>query len=312
MVASTPAFFSHGMLTSQAAVSALSAESDRTTALGRLSVSYAAGMIAGSSVGGAMAKRLSLQASPLAACLITCAFACVTLFALPPLLAPRKETAAAPSSTSDLDLLAVARVAALPAVRSVLGALFTAGLSVSVYRSMISMAAHEAGFTPEDVGLFMSANAVVGLVANVFLIAPLTNALGGSEDRVLLVSATGSSASFLALACVGESLRALLLVPASLTATMFSSLLYTTSTGVLSKAVPKETAGTAISLAHALRSLTQIVSPVLGGVALQRGGVAGVCALSAAVGAAGVVGAAFRHAVFASRAHKVADDKKKL
>ena len=67
-----PALLQHAMLCAQAAVANMSTSELRSLALGRLTLSYGAGMVIGSPFGGTLSKHYGHHAAAGGACLLTC------------------------------------------------------------------------------------------------------------------------------------------------------------------------------------------------------------------------------------------------
>lgn len=279
----------------------------RAAAIGRLSVSYALGMLVGSSFGGTLSKLYSPAAVGYLAAALSVGMAAATLL----LLSPRAIPLAASSAEEDEDkdntpqsdstsrgsagegvnLMAAVHMCLRPALLPVVTAVTVMGLATSVHRSQLSVVlADQFGLDAEASGRITALGALMGLLANTVGVSALRARF--SERQLLVGSIAMLATCFAAFALCSEVWQLIaVLVPMSLCSTV----LYTVSSALLSNAVADEEAGTAVSISHSVRSATGVVAPTLGGYLLTVGGVPAVGA-GAALLTAAALPLAMRHA----------------
>lgn len=259
-----PTVVMHAMQASQAFVAVHSLPSVRAVAIGRISLSYGIGMVAGSSVGGILSSSIGYSAVAFLAALISVAFVACNAVLLPSVQVARKtdaEAAAAESSFSTvIHLMRNPRVARLLAFQ------ICVGIALSMYATTFSMAAvNRFGFDTATLGLFQSGGALMGVIANTVLIGATLNALGGNDWRVLQLCAMVMALCFVAYAYLVRNVTDafVLGVPFAIASSFF----YTVATSALSKSTDGAVgvAGTTIGLGHAARAFCGIVGPTLGG-----------------------------------------------
>jgi predicted MFS family arabinose efflux permease len=296
-----PAFVQHAMLCSQTAVAELVPAEGRTVALGRLSLSYAVGMVFGSPLGGFLASALGHRAAALIAAACTAAMLAVDVALLPTFAAKAAAEAGSSSSSSSRSgsgasgssrssssawgaaaALAQARaflaVLAQPRVAKLLMLSLPVSIGVGAFRSMLALAGKERfGLDSSELGMFISFAAFVGLLTNVWLIAPARALLG--EKHLLALCCAVLALSHAACGWIA-TYKELLTVTVPMT--MASTALYTLCSSLMSLAVEGGNTGTAISISHASRALVGIVAPVLGGVLFQWTGFEGIALAAAA------------------------------
>jgi OCT family organic cation transporter-like MFS transporter 18 len=256
------------MHASQAFIAVYSLPSLRAAALGRLSLSYGIGMVAGSSVGGLLSAALGYAAVGYLAALLSVAFIALNAALLPAIAAAPSSSS---SSASVLDLSTVFQLLRNARVARVLAFQILLGTAISMYHTTFSIAAATRfGFDASTLGFFQSAGAVLGVLANTLLVGAVIDFFGGNDARVLQLCAAVFAACFVAYALVVSSVTGLFVlgVPFSIA----SSLFYTVATSALSKSVDNSNAvaGTTIGLGHAARSFCGIVGPTLGGLISQQ------------------------------------------
>jgi OCT family organic cation transporter-like MFS transporter 18 len=302
-----PSFFQHAMLCCSAAVAALSTSDLRAAALGRLGLSYGIGMAAGSPLGGYLATHFGLEAAFLSAAFVSLLFAVLDVGFLPELRAGSHADVKADAQAADkkkgFDAAAIYRVACKPGVRDLLVVSFSSGIATSAFRAMFALAAvEELGLSSQDLGFLMSFTAMVGLVTNVFLVAWVVRWVG--EHRTLVVSLVAQAVSFIAMSRVHGNSAAVtaVSVPQAIASTFF----YTLSSSLMTKCVEGNEQGTVVSLAHATRSGTQVIAPLLGSYVMKLYRFQGVSTMAAFVS---LFGACF--AVMALRENSVVEDDKR-
>jgi predicted MFS family arabinose efflux permease len=261
----------HAMHASQAFIAVYSLPSLRAAALGRLSLSYGIGMVAGSSVGGLLSAALGYAAVGYLAALLSVAFIALNAALLPAIAAAPSSSSSSHGAASVLDLSTVFQLLRNARVARVLAFQVLLGTAISMYHTTFSIAAATRfGFDASTLGFFQSAGAVLGVLANTLLVGAVIDFFGGNDARVLQLCAAVFAACFVAYALVVSSVTGLFVlgVPFSIA----SSLFYTVATSALSKSVDNSNAvaGTTIGLGHAARSFCGIVGPTLGGLISQQ------------------------------------------
>ncbi len=270
------ALLQHAMLCAQAALTDLVPEDKRSVAMGRLSLSYAVGMVLGSPLGGLLATEIGyLGAARVAAALtLVCVIADVVFL---PNFSPKQkqqqteEPKEKPSLFSEV--FAFVRIIKQPPVYSLLGFLFPISLGIGCLRSMFPLAGKEVfGIESSDLGFYISYCAFIGLLTNVVCIGPIVKRLG-EVQAVIFAAVLNVLCSSMYIAA--GTYTQLLVV--SIPSTVSSTILYTLSGSLMSLAVDASEAGTAISLSHATRSLVGIVSPLVGGYLFEAFEFSGLC-----------------------------------
>lgn len=258
-----PTVAMHAMQASQAFVAVHSLPSVRAVAIGRISLSYGIGMVAGSSVGGILSNSIGYSAVAFLAALISVAFVACNAVLLPSIQVSRKAEAQAAESSSFATVLHLLRD---PRVARLLAFQICVGIALSMYATTFSMAAvNRFGFDTATLGLFQSGGALMGVVANTVLVGATLNALGGNDWRVLQLCAIVMALCFVAYAYLVRNVTDafVLGVPFAIASSFF----YTVATSALSKSTDGAVgvAGTTIGLGHAARAFCGIVGPTLGG-----------------------------------------------
>merc|ERR1711871_141585 len=294
-----PALLQHAMLCAQAAVANMSTSELRSVALGRLTLSYGAGMVIGSPFGGTLSKHYGHHAAAGGACLLTCGIIAIDALFLedhdPSLhgkadgeeqdlksLVPKPDKTPDTARGSASTLEAVADVLGSGAVRDVLVFSMVLGLGLSAYSAMFALGAKEAfKIDAQALGFYMAMNSIVMMIGNVVLVGPVVGRLG--EFTAIYAAATTLMLSYacVAMATSFSQLQALA-VPISLA----SGILYTVQSSVLSKVVATSNAGTAMSLSHASRSACGVVAPLLGGFVMKYYGFSVLSLFTAAMAGA--------------------------
>ncbi|GBG32087.1 Solute carrier family 22 member 18 [Hondaea fermentalgiana] len=285
-----PAFLQHCMLCSQAAISQLTFDQNRSAAMGRLSLSYAAGMVIGSYLGGEIGTNLGFQCAALVAAALTAISIAITLAFMPAYKrsgsSPEKESSknVGPSAAID-QVKEFLRLAMVPRIRNLLLLLFPISVGIGSFRSMLPLAGEEVfGLQPSSMGRYISFAAFVGLGTNVLVIAPATRYLGEAHAVAAAAAIQMACYAFVPAISTYESLL-VLTVPM----TISSTLLYTLSSSLMSLAVDQGSAGSAIAMSHGLRSFVGIVSPLIGGFLYEQRGFSGIAHAAAILAAVTLV-----------------------
>jgi Na+/melibiose symporter-like transporter len=136
-------------------------------------------------------------------------------------------------------------------IRIILLILSFASFGITIFQSMFSLAAKNVfNMESDDLGVYISYVAFIGLFSNVFVVGWMVKFL--NEFYTILISLIMLSLSYFIFSYI-DSYNLLLLI--SIPATIASTILYTLSSSMLSLAADKNNQGTAISLSHSFRSL---------------------------------------------------------
>jgi OCT family organic cation transporter-like MFS transporter 18 len=263
-----PTVAMHAMQASQAFVAVHSLPSVRAVAIGRISLSYGIGMVAGSSVGGILSSSIGYSAVAFLAALISLAFIVCNAALLPSIeiRSPDNNIATTTTTNTDSSFSTVLQLLRNVRVARLLAFQICVGVALSMYATTFSMAAvNRFGFDTRTLGYFQSGGALIGVVANTVMVGATLNALGGNDWRLLQLCAAIMALCFVAYAYVVRNVTDafVLGVPFSIASSFF----YTVATSALSKSTDGATAvaGTTIGLGHAARAFCGIVGPTLGG-----------------------------------------------
>lgn len=285
-----PASFQHVFLSSQAAISLLSEPNKRSVAMGRLVISYSLGMIIGSPFGGYLSSIFNTSVTSLSASFICCLMILINYIWIPFSIADLGSSEHETPSDTDMDINskgksnpeknnenknkgddakkdnkgnAVMNLVAIliqPRILLVILPSTVVGITIQTYRSMIpAWFDSELKLGSKELGLFFSFVAVNSFIANVFVVGWLNNLIS-NDINIMIFIYFSLGIAFLGLTQI-HSFESLLLL--SIPSSILSSVLLTTTSSYLSRSVPVENAGSAISLSHASRSLTGIVAPLI-------------------------------------------------
>eukprot|EP00049_Salpingoeca_infusionum_P000234 m.38254 g.38254 ORF g.38254 m.38254 type:complete len:428 (+) comp10182_c0_seq1:126-1409(+) len=277
MVSRIPTIFMAVMLCAQGGLTTLASPDRRAAALGRISVSYMLGMVAGSVASGELTKLFGYRGVNFAAAGISCVMAFSTMVTLPPIrpamfrdqLEYEKEKA---KQGTKLDPVAVIRLARRPTILPIVLALLVSNLGISIYRSQLGiMMAEHLDIPATDAGFVSTVGAAVGVLTNGFLVGKLRQFV---TERNMMFGATIGLASCLVAFSLCSNFTHLLIL--SVPFALFSTTLYTTVGATLSNAVNALENGTASSLGHSLRSAAGVIAPLLGSQILVRAGTEGI------------------------------------
>ena len=295
--------FQSVMQTAQASVALLIDEQNREQSMGRLSMAYGIGMILGSSTGGLISKYTSLQFNAFVAGFITMICVALNFMFLPSLKAVGSTRAhsAAPKKTDNSEtetlleneggtdrnganqqrssssgifgnFAEIIALALRPSVRGLCLFLFFAGFGVTLYRSMFSLIFKEVfHFEGWQLGFYISYAALISPLSNSFFVGW---ARGRFDDDVIVQSCVVVVAVCLGIngyGCSTGFLNIWGLCILAIPQTIAAGFMYVMISGYVSKIVDKTEMGTAIALTHALRSLTGVVTPTIGGHLVQYG-----------------------------------------
>ena len=263
-----PTVLMQSMHCAQAFVADLSPEHSRSAALGRLSLSYGAGMATGPLLGGLLSETFGYQGTALSAGGIMLLPILVNWRLLP------KTTKGMTKSGGEgsLKLRECLNVMTIPACRTLTIFMMLTGLSGSIYHSTFSMAATSSfGMDAKQLGFVQTFSAVSGLVANTILVGLLDKHMSQTANvsgAVVLITL-----AMLAYTQVDSATHVMLIVAVM---AVPSTSMYTTLTSMLTKAASADNTATVIGLGHAARSAVGIVGPSIGGYVLAKYGTKGV------------------------------------
>uniref|UniRef100_A0A7S2RPU1 Major facilitator superfamily (MFS) profile domain-containing protein n=1 Tax=Mucochytrium quahogii TaxID=96639 RepID=A0A7S2RPU1_9STRA len=283
------AFSQHAMLCGQAAITQLTGEATRSSAMGRLSLSYAIGMVFGSPLGGQLASFVGYRGASMLAAVLTFCILCFDVVWLPDF---RDGTAKRDERQGGGVKKMFNEALSNKTVLSVLLVTLPVSIGIGSFRSMFSLAGKQTyGLESKDLGMYISFAACTGLVTNVFLIGHITTRFG--EWPALCGASFALGACYFSYAFADTYSQLLVLTVPS---TMASTLLYTLSSSLMSKAASKGSAGLAISLSHASRSFVGIISPMVGGLVYEYHRFGGLCMFASGCAFATMASVALRKA----------------
>lgn len=280
----------------------------RAAALGRLSVSYALGMILGSTFSGTLSRILGFSAVGYMAAAISVVMALLTLTQLP---ATQKTHLSADGDKSDksgkLDLSAAATMCLRPALAPLVAATCFAGLALSIHRSQLSvLMADHYHIDQETAGRITAMGGILGILANTVGVSTLR---ARYSERQLLVGALVTLALSFTGFTICDSAAKLLTIMVPIT--LASTTMYTVFSSLISNAVERHETGTAVSISHSVRSAVGIIAPPLGGYLLTGFGVSAIGLAAAALmllALPGVVVGAGRAQAVPQQRHKAAKE----
>jgi len=268
-----------GFLCAQTAVSQLTPEgSARVAALGRLTTAYTIGGVLGPYSGGLLGAKgdyfLSAKIA-VAGSLLAAALSC----ALPARAGRVEHVGRAEEEKGEAaSVLPWRRRAQL--VMKYAGFLIVTKLVTSTANSIASstqsvVLKNELGFAEAELGFFMSCQFAFGGLANGFLLAPLTELLGGSTRAVVGKSVALMAAGYFFQAGLRSPSLGLLdpfpvvtqtyaFVGVAMLLSVFQYGLSTSITAESTQVVPKDMKGTLIGIEHSIFSAARIVTPSVG------------------------------------------------
>lgn len=278
--------FQHAMICCSTVISTLSTEEERAVALGRLSMSYGLGMVVGSSVGGYVGSNVSPDASLFLSGVISLAIVAFNHVLVPSLLPPQdKEKEEQTHGWMNVKVIWQVATSSRRMV-DVLATTLLSSLGASAFRAMFSLAAvEEYNLSSKELGYLMSFTAVVAFITNVFILGWVVQLLG--EYWSVIVSMFIQSVCFMGVYFVGQDALGLILITVFQSAS--STIFYTLSATLTTKCATTQDQGVAISLNHASRTFTQVVSPVMGAAVMRRYQFGGVGLLTAFLNALGAM-----------------------
>lgn len=287
-----------GFLCAQTAVIKLTrAGPERLAALGRLTSAYTIGGVIGPYVGGQLGAtgdyfvgaRLACAGSLLAVALV---------FFMPKSIDGVDESKTKKKKTKEQEAPWLSRVASILAlVWLFLFVKMMTSIANSMARSAQPVILKRLGIKEDGMGMVMSFQFAFGGFANAFLLAPLTEFMGGHVSKVvrncvvvmglgyviqsIVYSEAGSAALFDSEAGGGSMMYPF--IGMIMLLSIFQYSLGTAITAVTSSMVPKNMQGTLMGLEHSLFAVAYMVGPQMGAAGLEAGGVSGLSAACAIV-----------------------------
>ncbi|KNC87655.1 hypothetical protein SARC_00226 [Sphaeroforma arctica JP610] len=271
-----PAIAQHAMLCAQAVVSKITLPQNRASALGRLSLSYAIGMVLGSPVGGTISKNYGDHMTCLSASVLSLLMIVTNYVYLPSLTTSTTTDSQADSAAEEckakpkksaLDVTEIVEVLRVQKVFLLVTFSFLVGLGMNMYTSMFSLIMTDSiHMDSQSLGMLMAYAGVLSVVANVGVVGALSGSLG---DFKTMVVASFLLAVGIPSICVYSTDLVSVLVLTTPTS-ISSTIIYTVLGALISGSVHQDQTGTAISLSHAVRSLCGIISPIVGGYILRE------------------------------------------
>ena len=253
----------HAMHVAQAITSDVTGEEHRAVAMGRLSLSYAIGMVLGGPLLSLLSTRLGYTVVLCVASAISVATVPMTMLFLPAGRQLRGGTDAVATSNS-LNIRRIVQLFRLPGIVELTLYQIFLGVSLAVFRvSFAQLGTSTLSLQPADLGLIHSVAGMLSVIGNTIAV-PLI--LRRASERQATIGLTAVNAVSLAtFAMVSSKLEMLvMMVPQGLA----SASVYTILTSVQSKMVPAEDSGTSIGLSHATRAFCQLVAPMTAAVTI--------------------------------------------
>lgn len=255
----------------QAAISDYTPPHGRARAFGKIGIAFGVGFLFGPAISGFLA-RFSFQAPILVGAGLSALSIVATLLLLPQ---DKPVASKALRETERLRLFDVGPVFAffrIPNVRHRLIQFFLFILSFCLYTSGIALFANRqlaiAGhpFGPSEVGYLLAYGGLLGIILQGLVISRLVHRFG--EPRLVKVG-------FLSMACGYGLLAGAHELPLALFALTFSSLghgiLRPTLTSLLTQSASRTEQGALLGVNQSMQSIAQILSPIIGGVLIERG-----------------------------------------
>mmetsp|Transcript_34657 Transcript_34657/g.81237 ORF Transcript_34657/g.81237 Transcript_34657/m.81237 type:complete len:413 (+) Transcript_34657:56-1294(+) len=279
-----PTVLMQSMHCSQAFVTDFSSDESRSSALGRLSLSYAVGMALGPMLGGLLSDVIGYHGVAwLAGALMFVPFL-ANMYSLPA-HRPGMEKAKGEGEKGGLQVAECLKVLKIPTCRNLTVFMLMTGLAGQIYHSTFSMAGPSFfKLTAKDLGMFQTMSGVIGLISNTFVVGALEKAL--SQRSIITLGASILVCTFTAYS-FATSFEHLLVI--GFVSAFPSMAMYTTVTSMVTRGTPREVSATVIGLGHAARSLCGIVAPTIGGYLYKDQGVPGVGFTCAAIMVAAAV-----------------------
>lgn len=269
------------MQTAQASVAQLVDDKHREQSMGRLSMAYGIGMILGSSSGGIITKYTSLKVNAFAAGIISLIVVVLDVIFLPPLKVSTKSSDDADDAkdthTQDTNkekkavglfghFSEIISLALRPSVRGLCLFLFLAGFGITLYRSMFSLIFKEVfKFEGWQLGFFISYAALISTLSNSFLVGYIKSKYDDDTIVQYCVITVSLCLGIFGYGCMNQIIDIKGLCVLAIPQTIASGFLYVMISGYISRIVDKTEMGTAIALTHALRSLSGVIAPTIGG-----------------------------------------------
>lgn len=284
-----PTIFQSGFLCAQAAIAQFTLDgSERTKALGFLTMSYTVGSIIGPTVGGILGANGDYYFGAKLATAGSLLSVFLTYFFIP--------NGDVKVEKNDSDSKDVNHKSKVPNILSIV-ALVWVLLSTKVLSSVANaiqaavvpiILKDSYGFTERDLGVTMSIASGMNALVNGLLLSLILDWFRNDQRKVIESCLLG-----MLLLCIVQSLfnlskdhgtsEKIIFLLTFFLYNIFQFILSTTITGESTSAVPNQAKGTLLGLEHALFALARISSPQIGVVVWQSHGVAGVGVISAVV-----------------------------
>jgi len=274
-----PSIFMHSMQAAQMVITDITSYDQRSTSLGRLSISYGLGMVVGPVVGGFCVKHASEQAAAYVAAFGSLASVIISYFCIPKdtkALRVKKEDSVADSEIklkqdkhSFFNLALFKRlVLKNQPVRNIMLVKLVSGLPIGVFHSMFSLIMMEHFTLSADLnGYVLSFIGVITMLTQGFVLDWIKKQ-GYSDVIMVKMSVVVLTASYALLAFVaGKSIWLFCVVTLPM---VMSGAVYTTATQtLLTKHVSSADTGSILGFSMATNSLIRSISPFIGGYMFQ-------------------------------------------
>ncbi|KAJ7994605.1 hypothetical protein DPEC_G00251200 [Dallia pectoralis] len=264
-----PAVFMHGLPGAQIVVADLTEPDKRAAALGKLGLCFGIGMVAGSTLGGALSTRYG---ETIAACVAAGGSFINLLLVLK--FIPKNTKTQAPQDHSKqkksvFDLGEITRLMKFPGVAKTFSVKIISGLPSVIFQVMFSIIAMNFfQLEPAQNGYLMAYFGIVSMVIQGGLIGRLTARY--SENSLLLLSIGMSSLVGLAQAFMTNVFQfCVIVLPMMFALSVFNVI----TDSMLTKTVPASDTGTMLGLCASVQSLLRTIGPTIGGYLYQNYGV---------------------------------------
>ncbi|OQR89454.1 hypothetical protein THRCLA_09733 [Thraustotheca clavata] len=261
-----PTVFMHAMHAAQSAITMLCDNNQQAISMGRLSLSYGAGMVGGSYFGGVIAEAYSNQASAGLGCILSLIVIPLNIIILRQASDSSAKKAAKDSVKTSMNFGQILVMLRDPSVLQLVVVQLLLGLAISIYRSTFSQVLREQmQLGRQEIGLVMSLSGATSIVSNGLLLQLFTKRYG--NGNIVNGAAIVMAIAFLAYGHIPVTPESLVYVLAIVTPmTAASSIAYTLLSSQMSRAVSDENRATALGISHACRSFCGILAPTIGSV----------------------------------------------
>ena len=252
------------MQTSQAYIATKTKDVNREQSLGKLSVCYGIGMIAGSALSGVVVRIFSLKINAHISGLISLFIIVINLLYLPNTtnkVTKNNDDNTKKGGFSD-SISEIFELILRNHIKKIMIFVFVAGFGTNVYRSMFTLISKDTfQFSSSNIGFFIAYASIIATLTNTFLVGPTKKYLSDSKIIEYSVLMNGICLGIFGIFCYYNITNIYLLCLLTIPQSISSAFMYIMINGTMSKIVNKTEIGKSIALSHAIRSLISVVSP---------------------------------------------------